>query len=76
MDNIQGIANDKNSLIKFYKTANKIMPEANKLLQEWFSNSIKIEQSMAVRNIKVLGIKWNPQEDVHSIKRCELGNSK
>ena len=39
MDDIQGTANNGNDLIKFYQTANKIMPEANMPLQEWVFNS-------------------------------------
>ena len=46
VDNLQGTMSSEDELLQFYASANKIMRNANMPLQEWCSNSPRLQQML------------------------------
>ena len=79
VDNIQGTCNDENTAVQLYQAANQIFQEANLPLQQWRSNSSKLNDIIIqdyptedpTQNTKLLGLYWDIHNDTLSLNTVE-----
>ena len=84
VDNLQGSTSTEEELTQIYYEANTIMEAADMPLQEWVSNSAKLNEvfkqdnkftKSTVNEIKVLGLSWNFEEDQIGLKKVDYLSS-